>query len=129
MSAPGCFVTSNAISNIHSIGTVPSFAIFLAIMPPKRVSNLSGNSYVSKSALATILRSVKENPQVYEESGLSRHAVKRKRDAEIDVDTQYGKVIQTLELPLAAGRTLKLSLLSLGNTCIFLFCYRRNFVK
>ena len=81
-------------------------------MPPKRVSNLSGNSYVSKSALATILQSVKENPHVLEESGISRHAVKRKRDAEVDVVTHYGKVVRTLELNTKiAGRTLKLSLL------------------
>ena len=80
-------------------------------MAPKRLSNAAGSSFVSKSALSTILTSARENPALLQE-GLSRQNLKRKFEGEANVTTPFGPVIQELTI-IRGAKTLKLSLLSL----------------
>ena len=76
-------------------------------MPPKTLANLSGKSYVSKSALSEILKSVKDFPEILEESGLSRQGIKRARDQAINVETPMGPVLRSLNFT-HAGADIKI---------------------
>ena len=81
-------------------------------MPPKTTANVAGNKYVSKAALSQILRSIKASPAILDD-GLSRHALKRKRDSDINVQTPFGKVLQELTLVDSAGHDVKIETLVL----------------
>ena len=72
-------------------------------MPPKTVANIAGKRHVSKSALSTILQSVKDFPEILEESGLSRQGIKRARDQAINVQTPMGPILRSLTFPNAGG--------------------------
>ena len=64
-------------------------------MAPKRLANLAGNSYVSSSALAKILESVKHNPELLNES-TSRYTLKRCREEEVVVTGIYGDLVKEM---------------------------------
>jgi len=64
-------------------------------MAPKRLANLAGNSYVSSSALAKILESVKHNPELLNES-TSRYTLKRRREEEVVVTGIYGDLVKEM---------------------------------
>ena len=59
--------------------------------------NLSSSSYVSRSALANILKSLQEDPKLLQEAG-SSSSLKRKRDDAVNVETPHGKVLHKLEV-------------------------------
>ena len=64
-------------------------------MAPKRLANLAGNSYVSSSALAKILESVKHNPELLNES-TSRYTLERRREEEVVVTGIYGDLVKEM---------------------------------
>ena len=51
-------------------------------MAPKTLSDVSGNKFVSSSALSVVLTNVKHNPDLLKQ-GLTRWSLKRKRVAEL----------------------------------------------
>ena len=82
-------------------------------MAPKTTANVAGIKYVSKAALSQILRSIRDNPAILDD-GLSRHAIKRKRDSDINVQTPFGQVLQEMTLVDSAGQNVKIETLVLG---------------
>ena len=70
------------------------------------LSNLGGGSYVSNAALANVLKNIKEDPSVLE-AGLSRWAVKRKREKDVRVSTFFGQLMQKMTLSLLDGSNME----------------------
>lgn len=71
------------------------------------LANLSGSSYVSNSALGKVLQNLRENPELLEESGVSRWAVKRKRTSVVSTCSEFGPLIQSMELVKEDGTLFK----------------------
>ena len=63
-------------------------------------------SYVSNAALANVLKNIKEDPSVLE-AGLSRFAVKRKREKDVRVSTFFGQLMQKMTLSLLDGSNME----------------------
>lgn len=68
------------------------------------LSYLAGKSFVSQAALASILDSVRNNPDVLN-CGTSRSSVKRKRDDFLDAATPFGNLLQFMDVVMTDGTT------------------------
>lgn len=87
-------------------------------MAPKTTANVAGSKYVSKAALSQILQSIRDEPTILD-AGLSRHAIKRRRDSDINVRTPHGQVLQEMTLVDSAGQNVKIETLVLSMSHIF----------
>ena len=83
-------------------------------MAPKRQSrdvsaslaNLASKSYVSERGLASILKSVKDNIEILEQS--SRSSIKRARDAAVDFSSLEGRLLRRLHIAYEDDPTIGL---------------------
>eukprot|EP00973_Karenia_brevis_P093690 12418586-Karenia_brevis.AAC.1 len=66
-------------------------------MDKKLVASLGRKSYVSKSALATVLAELHEKGVLPEAASFSRASIKRARDDDINIETRYGPLFRTLQ--------------------------------
>jgi hypothetical protein len=62
-------------------------------------SALSAGSYITDTALANVLKTLKNNPDLFPDS-ISRHAIKRERDDHVKVETLHGPLLSTIEFRL-----------------------------
>lgn len=63
------------------------------------LATLSQGSYVTDAALASVLKTLKSNPESFPEH-LSRHTIKRARDDHVKVDTIHGSLIARMPMKL-----------------------------
>ena len=68
------------------------------------LSYLAGKSFVSQAALASVLDSVRKNPDVLK-SGTSRSSVKRSRDSFLEEITPFGPLLQFMDVVMVDGST------------------------
>ena len=70
------------------------------------LSRLGRRSFISQSGIAEVLAAVKQHGELPD--GISRSAVKRKRQQAVDLTTPYGKLLQQWEFVLSDGSRKKI---------------------
>jgi hypothetical protein len=75
--------------------------VTLFCMPPKKnkvnLSKLASHSYVSERGLASVLKSIKQDPSMLEVC--SRSSLKRSRDASVNVNSLHGSLLRRMTIP------------------------------
>ena len=70
------------------------------------LSRLGNRSFISQAGIAEVLQAVAETGKV--PTAASKSTVKRRRDAAVDLETPYGKLLCHFDLPLEDGQVVSL---------------------
>ena len=88
------------------------------------LSRLGNRSFISQAGIAEVLQAVAETGKV--PTAASKSTVKRRRDAAVDLETPYGKLLRHFDLPLEDGQVVSLPYC---NPAAFLYHSSRNFPR
>lgn len=88
------------------------------------LSRLGNRSFISQAGIAEVLQAVAETGKV--PTAASKSTVKRRRDAAVDLETPYGKLLCHFDLPLEDGQVVSLPYC---NPAAFLYHSSRNFPR